>query len=198
MRRSITAKPRSLPSHPLDGLLEPLRGRRSRRLEGPNGEAWRLEVETQVPASLASRLPPGALVFAGNGYGDHLFLAPDQRGVMVFWHEGACTAEYCPAVEDLLPNVARPPSAHGPVLYHGTQERVLLGDRVVVRYWLFFSGAGVVTYVPGISPLRRTLERDGLAWVRAKLDDGAVVDTIVIDGILKRGTRLLGRSLAPV
>ena len=146
-----------------------------------------------MPAWLAGCFPAGALVFANNGFGDHLFLAPDQPAVMIFRHEGREITEYCETLDDLLPNTKRPPSGHGPIKYFGTADAVELGDRVFVRYWLFFSGHGTVTYVPGLSPLKRELERDGLAWVRTKLDNGTVVDTIVIDGILKKGTRLVAR-----
>jgi hypothetical protein len=72
---------------------------------------------------------------------------------------------------------------------------VQLGDRVFVRYWLFFKGHGIVTYVPGQSPLKRDLERDGLAWVRARLEGGTLVDTIVIDGVLKKSTSLVARGV---
>ena len=147
-----------------------------------------------MPESFAKLFPPGALVFANNGVGDYLFLAPERPAVLVFWHEGHQTAEYCQAIDELLPATKRPPSTHPPILYFGTQDRVLPGDRVFVRYWLFFRGHGVVTYVPGRSPLKRELERDGLAWVRAKLQGGVVVDTVVIDGVLKKSARLLERG----
>ena len=188
------AKPRSEKDHPLDHRLEPLRQRRSRRLQGPNAEEWRLEIEIDMPNWLASCFPANALVFANNGYGDHLFLVPETSTVMVFLHEGHETAEYCQSIEELLPNKKRPPSQHGPIAYFGTTQLVVLGDRVFIRYWLFFSGFGTVTYVPGVSPLKRELERDGLAWVRAKLDNGNLIDTIVIDGVLKKGTRLVARA----
>ncbi len=181
--------------HPLDHRLEPLRKRRSRRLQGPDAEEWRLEVEQDMPEWLAQCLPPDALVFANNGYGDYLLLIPDSLSVMVFRHEGHSTTEYCQPIDELLPNKKRPPSNHPPIRYFGTKEAVALGDRVYIRYWLFFSGLGTVTYVPGISPLKRELERDGLAWVRVKLDKGVLVDTVVIDGVLKKGTRLIERVL---
>jgi hypothetical protein len=184
---------RSQKDHPLDHRLDPLRQRKSRRLEGPNGEEWRLEIEAGMPPWLARCFPPDALVFANNGYGDHLFLVPDSSAVMVFWHEGHETAGYCP-IDELLPNKKRPPSQHGPIGYFDTEQQVMIGDRVFIRYWLFFSGHGTVTYVPGFSPLKRELERDGLAWVRTKLDNGNLVDTIVIDGVLKKGTRLVAAA----
>jgi hypothetical protein len=110
---------------------------------------------------------------------------------MVLWHEGPETAEYCGAVDDLVPRATRPPSPHGPIRYRSSGDVVAVGDRVFVRYWLFFSGEGTVSYVPGVSPLKRDLERDGLAWVRVKMDRGDVVDTVVIDGALKKNVRKL-------
>jgi hypothetical protein len=149
-----------------------------------------------MPEGLARCFPSDALVFANNGYGDYLFLVPDSPSVMVFRHEEHVTADYCQPIDELLPNKKRLPSNHPPILYFGTQEAVAPGDRVFVRYWLFFSGFGTVTYVPGISPLKRELERDGLAWVRAKLDKGVLVDTVVIKGVLKKSTRLIDRAVS--
>jgi len=190
------SKPSRHPEHPLDSRLEPLRQRRSRRLQGPDATEWRLEIEVDPPDWLARCFPEDALIFASNGYGDSLFLTAGSTAVMVFWHEGHVTEEYCCSLEDLLPNRQRPPSDHGPILYHGTQDQVLLGDYVFSRYWLFFRGYGTVKYVPGISPLKRELERDGLAWVRINMP-GVILDTIVIGGVLKKGTRLISRARAP-
>lgn len=180
--------------HPLESRLEPLLNRRSRRLQGPDAQEWRLHLEKEMPKWLANCFPPGALVFANNGYGDHLFLAPDSSSVNVFWHEGRETAQYCSSIEDLLPNVQRPPSTHGPIHYFKSQEIVTMGDCVEVKYYLFFRGRGRVTYVPGISPLKRQMERDGLAWVRVRLDDGTLIDSIVLDGVLRRTVKFLGRA----
>jgi hypothetical protein len=177
--------------HPLDNRLEPLRQRRSRRLEGPDAEEWRLDIEREMPESIARCFPSDSLVFANNGYGDYLFLIPDSPSVMVFRHDEHLIAEYCKPIDELLPNKKRPPSNHPPIRYFGSNEYVKLGDRVFIRYWLFFSGYGAVMYVPGVSPLKRELERDGLAWVRVKLDKGGLVDTVIIDGALKKGTRLI-------
>lgn len=184
----------SIDHHPLEDRLTPLTTRRSRALEGPNGERWRLEIEREPPDYIARNLPAGALIFANDGTGNHLFLASDSSGVHVYWHEGPQIEPYCGALEDLLPNVRRPPTTHPPITYRGTTEVVKLGDRVKVRYWLFFKGEGRITYVPGVSPLKRTLERDGLAWVRITLDHGTLVDSIVMpDGALQRSVVLLAR-----
>jgi len=143
---------------------------------------------------IARDFPPGALVFANNGYGDYLFIVPNSSSINVFWHEGPETAQYCATVEDLLPNVKRPPSAHGPVRYAKSQEIVTIGDYVEVKYYLFFKGRGRVTYVPGVSPLKRQMERDGLAWVRVRLEDGTLIDSIVLDGILRKTVKFLKRD----
>ena len=184
-----------MPEEPLQSRLAPLIARRSSRLEGPNGERWRLRVENDAPDWLTRPLPAGSLVFANNGVGDYLFLAPAVTAVQVYWHEGGRIEEYCASLDDLLPNLPRPPSGHGPITYRGTDEIVRLGDRVHVRYWLFFKGEGKVKYVPGVSPIKRTLERDGLAWVRISLDKGALIDCIVMpDGALQRSVKLLARE----
>lgn len=189
-------KPVRHPDHPLDSRLEPLRKRRSRRLEGPDATEWRLEIEAKMSAGFASCFPDSALVFANNGYGDYLYVVPEKPEVMVFWHEGHVHELYCADMQDLLPSKRRPPSSHGPIKYFGSQDQVCLGDRVFVRYWLFFKGHGTVTYVPGVSPLKRALERDGLAWVRASLDKKVLVDTVVIDGFLKKSVVLVSRKVA--
>lgn len=187
------------PRHPLDPRLNPIRATGHTRLEGPDAEGWEFEPLADIPEFLVRDLPPGALAFAHNGSGDHLFLAPHSTAVMVFWHEGPEVREYASSVDDLLPNVGRPPSAHGAIRYAGSDDVVRPGDIVRVRYWLVFSGIGSVSYVPGISPLKRALERDGLAWVRIALKDGTkLIDSIVIDGRLQKGVRLLTRAAEPI
>lgn len=173
--------------HPLAPRLAPLLRRRPPHLEGPDGEQWEIEFD-EGPAN---HLPDGALIFAANGVGDELFLLPDEPGVLVFWHDGAEIAPYSPTVKELRPDHQRPPSDHGPVAYFGGQTPVRLGDRVRIRYWLFFKDTGTITYVPGVSPKKPSLECDGLAWVRVTLDEGkGTVDTIVTEnGSLQKGVR---------
>ena len=168
-------------------------GRRGRRLEGPNGEIWRLKLEANA-GPLGEGVAEGALIFANNGYGDYLFLVPDSKAVKVYWHEGPQVADYTASVEDLLPDQRRPPTTHPPIKYRDSGDVVMLGDAVQVRYWLLFSGRGRITYVPGVSPHNRQLERDGLAWVRVALDAGGLVDFVVMpDGALQKSVVLLSR-----
>ena len=61
--------------HPLAPKLAPLRGRRKGTyLEGRagDGDRWEFEVEENSPGWLTRDLPVGALIFANNGFGDHL------------------------------------------------------------------------------------------------------------------------------
>ena len=155
---------------------------------------WRLKLEAD-PRRLGEGVGEGALIFANNGYGDYLFLVPDSTAVKVYWHEGPQIADYTASVEDLLPNQRRPPTTHPQITYRGTGDVVMPGDAVEVRYWLLFSGRGRITYVPGVSPLNRQLERDGLAWVRVALDKGGLVDFVVMpDGALQKSVVLLARE----
>ncbi len=177
-----------------DPRLSVLEGMKAAYLEGPDGQQWKVDVEESPPAWLTRGLPDGALVFAENGYGDHLFLRPGRDEVFVFWHEGGEIAEYSATVGDLRPDLPRRSSDHPPITYRDTDEIVRLGDRVQIRYWLVLRGRGEVTYVPGVSPRKPGMERDGLAWVGVRLDDGAWVATIVLpDGSLKKSVRFLGR-----
>ncbi len=63
--------------------LGPLVEKRPRYLEGPDGDRWQLEIERDLRVV---GLPAGALVFANNGVGDHLFLSSDHDPVMLFRH----------------------------------------------------------------------------------------------------------------
>jgi hypothetical protein len=63
---------------------------------------------------------------------------------------------------------------------------------------LFWKGwiDGVVNYVPGISPRRTELERDGLKWVELKGRDGIVGSLIDPETGIVRKVRFVGRGAA--
>ncbi len=181
---------------PLESRLEPILARGLSELEGPaDGEVWTVDLEPGLAGWMTAPLPDGALVFAANGVGDHLFLSPEEDAVMVFRHEGGEVDRYCDRLEELDPGRERRASDHPPVRYHGSGEAVRLGDRVEVRYRLFFKATGRVIYVPGVSPRRPALERDGLAWVAIRFDDGGGIETVVMpDGALKKTVRRIERD----
>ena len=92
----------------------------------------------------------------------------------------------------------RPPSTDAyPAPHYESGEPVLLGDFVRYRVWLFFWKGwidGVVSYVPGVSPRRTQLERDGLKWIELEGRDetiGSLIDPGT--GIVKK-VRLIGRA----
>ena len=61
--------------HPLAPKLAPLmaRGKGSSLAGRPgDGDRWEFEVEENSPGWLTRDLPVGALIFANNGFGDHL------------------------------------------------------------------------------------------------------------------------------
>lgn len=169
-------------------------GRKAGRLQGPDAAEWWMNVEAPTPDFLSKHLPVGSVVFANNGFGDYLFLVPSVGPVQVYWHEGAVIEAYCENLEDLSASKRRAPTNHPPVRYYGTDQEVRIGDLVSVKFWLFRKCVGRITYVPGVSDLKRELERDGLAWIRMKAEDGTVIDSVVVDGSLGRGVQLLARS----
>ena len=178
-----------------DKRLTALDGMKAEYLEGPDATQWKVEIMESPPDRLTNGLPEGAQPFAENGFGDCLFLKRAEETVFVFWHEGGEVEEYAPNVAALRPDVPRSASDHPRISYRDTAEIVRLGDRVAIRYWLFFKGIGTVVYVPGMSAKKPSMERDGLAWVRIDLDDGGRVDTIVMpDGALKKSLRFLSRA----
>ena len=92
----------------------------------------------------------------------------------------------------------RPPSSDNyPSPRYESGEPVLLGDRIRYKVWLFFWKGwinGVVTYVPGVSPRRTQLERDGLKWIELTGRDetiGSLIDPAT--GVVKQ-VRFDGRA----
>lgn len=96
-------------------------------------------------------------------------------------------------------------SAHqqrSPISYYGGETDVQLGDRVETRFWLLFyrfRKRGRVVYVPGLSPINREFERDGLSWVGIKPDDDVVVIGELVNpktGHLLERVKFLERDLS--
>ena len=58
------------------------------------------------------------------------------------------------------------------IRYGNGQNEVLIGDRVRVRLFLILHRTARVSYVPGISPLHREMEHDGIRLVGVTFDDG--------------------------
>jgi hypothetical protein len=61
------------------------------------------------------------------------------------------------------------------LFYHGTKEEVRLGDRVRIRRWLRRPLKGVVSYIPGLSPLHPEIGSDEWAIL---LPDGSLRCTV--------------------
>jgi hypothetical protein len=64
------------------------------------------------------------------------------------------------------------------ITYKDRATPVQLGDRVEMRIW-FRKHCGRVVYLPGVSPLNPTMERDGLRWVGVRLEEGGFVSALV-------------------
>lgn len=81
------------------------------------------------------------------------------------------------------------------ITYSDRVTPVQLGDRVETRVW-WRKRRGRVVYVPGISPVNREMERDGLVWVGIRLDDGGFVSTVVDpEGhFIRKNEKLLARE----
>lgn len=182
--------------HPLASKLAPLMVRgKGASLEGRpgDGDRWEFEVEENPPAWLTRDLPVGALIFANNGFGDHLFITPESDAVYAYWHDGPEIEVYCPNIQNLLPGTLAGPSGHPTIFYSGTQNPIQPGDRVLAKCFLFFRYRGVITYVPGISLLNKDLEYGEIAQIRIRLDDGADLDIAVVNGRPYNTIQLLKR-----
>ena len=145
---------------------------------------WEVNV-AMPPSFLTERLPAGAVLVAKNGLGDHLFLLPDQGQpntlspqLHVFWHEGASTELFKYSLSELTDPPPPAPSKVPPVLYADGVTRVLLGDEVIHKGWIF-KRRGRVTYVPGISRKHGEMEHHGLTWVGISREKGGSVGCIV-------------------
>lgn len=85
-----------------------------------------------------------------------------------------------------------------PVRYFDGVTDVQLGDRVSVRIW-FRRRLGRVVYVPDISPLNVEFEFDGLRWAGVRLENKALLRTIVRKetGNLIKSVRFISRDASP-
>ncbi|MBN8742666.1 MAG: hypothetical protein J0H86_24410 [Xanthomonadaceae bacterium] len=80
------------------------------------------------------------------------------------------------------------------VKYCDTYEPVELGDVIQTR--VFIRRYGVVTYVPGISKKKDTLEYNGLSWVAIQDDRGSYVSALVdpVSGFLDKKIKFVSRG----
>ena len=67
------------------------------------------------------------------------------------------------------------------ITYKDRVTPVQLGDHVETRIW-FRKHGGRVVYVPGVSPLNRNMERDGLRWIGVRLEEGGFLSALVDPG----------------
>lgn len=61
------------------------------------------------------------------------------------------------------------------MVYYGTQDDVLLGDRIAIKRWFRKELTGVVCYIPGKSPKHKDLEYGDVQQWAIRLDDGTVL-----------------------
>lgn len=66
----------------------------------------------------------------------------------------------------------------GPVLYHGGERTVELGDRIRLR-GLIRRRLGRINYVPGISEPHAEMEHNALYWVGIAFDNGTFTGIVV-------------------
>ena len=89
--------------------------------------------------------------------------------------------------------------SHSKIVYSGGVNPVQLGDRVRVRLFLFIRKTGRIAYLPGVSPLHREMEHDGIRNVGITFDDGGAggfffdLDTM----ILSKAVTFLRRDSSP-
>jgi hypothetical protein len=86
-----------------------------------------------------------------------------------------------------------------PVVYHGGNTAVFLGDRVEKR-GLLRKRLGRVNYVPGVSKPNQDMEFNGLVYVGIELEDGGIIAALVDPKTfsLKENIRLLDRNSDPI
>ena len=94
---------------------------------------------------------------------------------------------------------ASPRLGYPTVTYHGTDCRVLVGDHVEFKLWLFFWRGwqpGRVHYVPGLSPKNDELEFNGMMWVAIHDQRGGQSGHVVLHktGQLRDNVRFVRRA----
>jgi hypothetical protein len=172
--------------HPEPRLPEALNAflaRGGKRFECDDGD-WSIEIKP-AEKDPSKNVPHEALIIAGNGLGDVLFLKPLRSNsatlgetVYVFWHEEQRVAVFSNDVSQLTGLLPPEASPFRPVFYHDRSTEVRVGDKVSMRGW-FRRINGSVDYVPGISAKERGLEHNGLSWVRILTERNTTVITVV-------------------
>jgi hypothetical protein len=166
---------------------------------------WEVRIESVEEASCGKSLPKDSLIIANNGCGDYLYLRRNQSGswedqVNVFWHEGPQTEVFAKNIGTLTFPPPPTVSEVGPIYYSDGTTRVMLGDHVSVRTFVFFRSEGRVSYVPGISKRNRNMESNGLCLIGISHENGLFRGVWVDPDTLKLGTkyRFEKRSSEPV
>ncbi len=86
-----------------------------------------------------------------------------------------------------------------PITYSDRANVVQIGDRVRVRLFLILRRTGRISYLPGVSPLHREMEHDGIRNVGITFDKGGAggfwfdPDTLM----LSKAVMFLGRDNSP-
>jgi hypothetical protein len=85
------------------------------------------------------------------------------------------------------------------ICYSDRSTPVMLGD-VVEKVIFFRRRQGRVVYVPGVSPLNKELDYDGLQSVGIKIDEGPFVATLVdpVGKFLQKKIRFIRRDASEI
>ena len=91
-------------------------------------------------------------------------------------------------------------NSYSQIIYSGGVNPVQLGDRVRVRLFFFIRKTGRIAYLPGISPLHREMEHDGIQNIGINFDGGGAGGFYFDPGtmVLSKAITLLGRDSSPV
>ena len=87
-----------------------------------------------------------------------------------------------------------------PIKYDDGETIVELGDHVMVRLFLFLKRPGRISYIPGISPLHREMEPDGVRLVGVSFRSGSAGGFWVesSDSRLIKTVKFVARDSSPV
>ena len=107
---------------------------------------WKVRI--QDPTAVSKMIPSDAVIVAGNGCGDHLFLesSGDKFGADVFayWHDEPAIRNFGFTISELTFPPSAAPSVVSPIFYSAYDGQVALGDRVGADHCGRFLGSATV------------------------------------------------------
>ena len=161
---------------------------------------WKLEVEEDA-RFIEEYTGTPVLAFANNGCGDYLFLKNSgskyETIVLIYLHEGPEIEEVQEDLDTLFGFKERPPSNDDyPNAIYSDGKCVMIGDLVEFKVWIqFWKGwqEGKVTYLPGHSKKRPSLESNGLKWIEISSKDWKINPLIDPSTGIVRNVRFVDR-----